>query len=403
VEKRCIHFKKEKIMSEIQFSKEELERYSRHLIIPEFNIEGQRKLKAAKVLVIGTGGLGSPLLLYLTAAGIGTIGLVDFDTVDQSNLQRQVLFTVNDVGKHKVDAAIERLKGLNPHVNFIAHKTRISSENALDIIKDYDVVADGTDNFPTRYLVNDACVLLNKVNVYASIFRFEGQLSVFNYTDSNGVVGPNYRDMFPLPPPPGLVPSCAEGGVIGVLPGILGSLQANEVIKVVSGVGEPMNGRFFIFDAASFETRILKIKRNPANPLNGENPTQKGLIDYVQFCGIASETETDKKSDVVEEIDVFQLREWIDSNKDFQLIDVREPYEYEIANMKGELIPLAQISSKVDAISRERKVVVHCRSGVRSAKAIRELQEFYGYNNLVNLKGGILAFAKEIDHSIPTY
>jgi molybdopterin/thiamine biosynthesis adenylyltransferase/rhodanese-related sulfurtransferase len=403
VEKRSIHFKKEKIMSEIQFSKEELERYSRHLIIPEFNIEGQRKLKAAKVLVIGTGGLGSPLLLYLTAAGIGTIGLVDFDTVDQSNLQRQVLFTVNDVGKHKVDAAIERLKGLNPHVNFIAHKTRISSENALDIIKDYDVVADGTDNFPTRYLVNDACVLLNKVNVYASIFRFEGQLSVFNYTDSNGVVGPNYRDMFPLPPPPGLVPSCAEGGVIGVLPGILGSLQANEVIKVVSGVGEPMNGRFFIFDAASFETRILKIKRNPANPLNGENPTQKGLIDYVQFCGIASETETDKKSDVVEEIDVFQLREWIDSNKDFQLIDVREPYEYEIANMKGELIPLAQISSKVDAISRERKVVVHCRSGVRSAKAIRELQEFYGYNNLVNLKGGILAFAKEIDHSIPTY
>lgn len=390
-------------MSEIQFSKEELERYSRHLIIPEFNIEGQRKLKAAKVLVIGTGGLGSPLLLYLTAAGIGTIGLVDFDTVDQSNLQRQVLFTVNDVGKHKVDAAIERLKGLNPHVNFIAHKTRISSENALDIIKDYDVVADGTDNFPTRYLVNDACVLLNKVNVYASIFRFEGQLSVFNYTDSNGVVGPNYRDMFPLPPPPGLVPSCAEGGVIGVLPGILGSLQANEVIKVVSGVGEPMNGRFFIFDAASFETRILKIKRNPANPLNGENPTQKGLIDYVQFCGIASETETDKKSDVVEEIDVFQLREWIDSNKDFQLIDVREPYEYEIANMKGELIPLAQISSKVDAISRERKVVVHCRSGVRSAKAIRELQEFYGYKNLVNLKGGILAFAKEIDHSIPTY
>jgi sulfur-carrier protein adenylyltransferase/sulfurtransferase len=390
-------------MSEIQFSKEELERYSRHLIIPEFNIEGQRKLKAAKVLVIGTGGLGSPLLLYLTAAGIGTIGLVDFDTVDHSNLQRQVLFTVNDVGKHKVDAAIERLKGLNPHVNFIAHKTRITSENALDIIKNYDVVADGTDNFPTRYLVNDACVLLNKVNVYASIFRFEGQLSVFNYTDSNGVVGPNYRDMFPLPPPPGLVPSCAEGGVIGVLPGILGSLQANEVIKVVSGVGEPMNGRFFIFDAASFETRILKIKRNPANPVNGENPTQKGLIDYVQFCGIATDAESDKKTDVVEEIDVFQLREWIDSNTDFQLIDVREPYEYEIANMNGELIPLAQISSKVDAISRERKVVVHCRSGVRSAKAIRELQEFYGYNNLVNLRGGILAFAKEIDHSIPTY
>jgi molybdopterin/thiamine biosynthesis adenylyltransferase/rhodanese-related sulfurtransferase len=390
-------------MSEIKFSKEELERYSRHLIIPEFNIEGQRKLKAARVLVIGTGGLGSPLLLYLTAAGIGNIGLVDFDTVDQSNLQRQVLFTVSDVGKHKVDAAIDRLKGLNPNVNFIAHKTRITSENALDIIKDYDVVADGTDNFPTRYLVNDACVLLNKVNVYASIFRFEGQLSVFNYTDANGVVGPNYRDMFPLPPPPGLVPSCAEGGVIGVLPGILGSLQANEVIKVVSGVGEPMNGRFFIFDAASFETRILKIKRNPSNPLNGDNPTQKGLIDYVQFCGVSTEADSTKKSDEVEEIDVFQLREWMDNDKDFQLIDVREPYEYEIANLKGELIPLAQISSQVAAISRERKVVVHCRSGIRSAKAIRELQEFHGYNNLVNLKGGILAFAKEIDQSIATY
>ncbi|MDZ4751945.1 MAG: molybdopterin-synthase adenylyltransferase MoeB [Flavobacteriales bacterium] len=388
-------------MSEVKFSKEELERYSRHLIIPEFNIEGQRKLKNAKVLVIGTGGLGSPVLLYLTAAGIGTIGLVDFDVVDQSNLQRQVLFTVDDVGKHKVDAAIQRLKGLNPNVNFVAHKTRITSENALDIIKDYDVVADGTDNFPTRYLVNDACVLLNKVNVYASIFRFEGQLSVFNYIDENGNIGPNYRDMFPLPPPPGLVPSCAEGGVIGVLPGILGSLQANEVIKVVSKVGEPMSGRFFIFDASAFETRILKIKRNPANPLNGDNPTQKGLIDYVQFCGIGPDVEENK--DEVQEIDVFELNKWIESNQDFQLIDVREPYEYEIANINGELIPLAQISSQVEAISRDRKVVIHCRSGVRSAKAIRELQSLYGYNNLINLKGGILAFAKEIDNSIPTY
>ncbi|MEO0332084.1 MAG: molybdopterin-synthase adenylyltransferase MoeB, partial [Bacteroidota bacterium] len=258
----------------ITFSKEELERYSRHLIIPDFNIEGQRKLKAAKVLVVGTGGLGAPLLSYLVAAGVGNIGIVDFDIVDESNLQRQILFTVDDVGRSKVEAAAERLRRQNPFVNIKTYNTVLTSQNALDIIKDYDVVADGTDNFPTRYLVNDACVLLNKVNVYASIFRFEGQASVFNYADKDGNIGPNYRDLFPTPPPPDLVPSCAEGGVLGVLPGILGSLQANEVIKVITEIGDKLSGRLFLFDAITFETRILKIHRNPENPLNGKYPTQ---------------------------------------------------------------------------------------------------------------------------------
>jgi len=275
-------------MSEVKFSSEELARYSRHLILPEFNIEGQKKLKQAKVLVVGTGGLGAPLLLYLTAAGVGTIGLVDFDVVDDSNLQRQVLFTREDLGQPKVQAAKRRLEALNPYVKFVTYETALTSDNALDIIKDFDVVADGTDNFPTRYLVNDACVLLGKVNVYASIYRFEGQATVFNYKDKHGVLGPNYRDLFPTPPPPGLVPSCAEGGVIGVLPGILGSLQASEVIKVISGVGETLSGRLFLFDASSFETRTLKIKRRKDNPLNGENPSQKGLIDYQQFCGVGA-------------------------------------------------------------------------------------------------------------------
>ncbi|MEY3398007.1 MAG: molybdopterin-synthase adenylyltransferase MoeB [Bacteroidota bacterium] len=389
-------------MSNITFTKEELERYSRHLIIPEFNIEGQKRLKAAKVLVVGTGGLGSPLLLYLTAAGIGTIGVVDFDTVDQSNLQRQVLFTIDDVGKPKVDAAIARLSKLNPNVNFVAHNTRLTSSNAIEIISQYDVVADGTDNFPTRYLVNDASVLAGKVNVYASIFRFEGQLSVFNYlSPETGERGPNYRDMFPVPPPPGLVPSCAEGGVIGVLPGILGSLQANEVIKVISGVGEPLSGRFFLFDASTFETRTLKIKRNPTNPLTGDNPTQKSLIDYVQFCGLTPDAA--EKPDVIAEIDVHELSNWIKAGADFQLIDVREPYEYEIANLNGKLIPLATIADHAQVIDRDKKVVIHCRSGVRSAKAIRELRDQFGYENLINLKGGILAYAREIDPSLATY
>jgi len=383
------------------FSKAELERYSRHLIIPEFNIEGQKKLKESKVLVVGSGGLGSPLLLYLTAAGVGTIGIVDFDVVDESNLQRQVLFGVENVGKPKVEAAEQRLKSLNPHVNFITYNVKLTSANALDIIKDYDVVADGTDNFPTRYLVNDACVLLNKVNVYASIYRFDGQVSVFNYVEKDGSRGPNYRDLFPSPPPPGLVPSCAEGGVIGVLPGIMGSLQANEVIKVITGLGDTLSGRLFLFDASTFETRILKVRKDPANPLNGQNPSQSTLIDYEQFCGIGISQRSENSE--VKEIDVFELQQLLGSGSDFQLVDVREPYEYAIANLNGDLFPLGAISEFANRISKDRKVVIHCRSGVRSAKAIKQLEEEFGFNNLYNLKGGILAYAKEVDDTLATY
>lgn len=386
---------------DISFSKEELERYSRHLIIPEFNIEGQRKLKAAKVLVIGSGGLGSPLLLYLAAAGVGTIGIVDFDVVDSSNLQRQVLFSVDDVGIPKVDAARKRIEGLNPYIKVNTYNTQLTSQNALDIIKEYDVVADGTDNFPTRYLVNDACVLLDKVNVYASIFRFEGQASVFNYVDKDGERGPNYRDLFPSPPPPGLVPSCAEGGVIGVLPGILGSLQANEVIKVITGVGEPLNGRLFLFDAATFETRTMKVRRNPSNPLNGENPTQTELIDYEQFCGISTNKEPESSS--VKEVDVHELKAILNSGLDVQIIDVREPYEYEIVNIGAELAPLGSVSEFAGNIKKDVQVVVHCRSGVRSTKAIQKLENEFGFDNLYNLKGGILAWVNEIDTSLPVY
>jgi len=378
----------------VEFSKEELERYSRHLIIPEFNIKGQRKLKQAKVLVVGTGGLGSPLLLYLTAAGVGEIGILDFDVVDESNLQRQVLFTVDDVGKSKAETAKKRLQKLNPHIKLNVYNTQLTSENALEIIKDYDVVADGTDNFPTRYLVNDACVLLGKVNVYASIFRFEGQVSVFNHKDAEGVRGPNYRDLFPSPPPPGLVPSCAEGGVIGVLPGILGSLQASEVIKVISGVGDPLSGRLFLIDTLTFETRTLKLhKQKKSDPITE-------LIDYDHFCGIGTET---IEKEEVKEVSVKDLEAMFNNGNGFQLIDVRETYEYEIANIGGELIPLAEIENAIEKISSEKKVVVHCRSGVRSAKAIKTLEKKYGFSNLYNLKGGILAWAHEIDHDMATY
>ncbi len=378
-------------MEQIILSNEELARYSRHIIIPEFNIEGQKRLKASKVLVVGTGGLGSPLLLYLSAAGVGTIGILDFDTVDDSNLQRQVLFSVDDIGQPKVEAAKSRLQGLNPHVRFVVHNTRLSSANALDIIKDYDVVADGTDNFPTRYLVNDACVLLNKPNVYASIFRFDGQVSVFNYEN-----GPNYRDLYPEPPPPGLVPSCAEGGVLGVLPGIIGSLQANEVIKVLTGIGEPLSGRLFSFDALNFSTRIFKIVKDKTNPLNGENPTQTSLIDYEQFCGIP------KEENPVAEITVHELKAYFDEKKDFQLIDVREKHEYDFVNLGAELIPLNTVLEHKDKIAKDKPVVIHCKGGVRSAKAIRALEE-EGYTNLINLKGGIVAYAKEVDKTLPIY
>ncbi|MEZ4883574.1 MAG: molybdopterin-synthase adenylyltransferase MoeB [Chitinophagales bacterium] len=386
----------------IQFSKEELERYSRHIIIPEFNIEGQRKLKAAKVLVIGSGGLGSPLLLYLTAAGVGTIGIVDFDVVDDSNLQRQVLFSVDNVGQPKVEAAKKRLETLNPHINFILHNQRLTSDNALEIFKDYDLVADGTDNFPTRYLVNDACVLLGKPNVYASIFRFEGQVSVFNYTDENGEAGPNYRDLFPEPPPAELVPNCSEGGVIGVLPGIIGSMQALEVIKVITGVGKTLSGRLFLYDAATFETRTLKVRRSKNNPLTGENPTQTSLIDYVEFCDVKLPG-ANLEEKPVKEVTVKNLQSLIKKGIDFQLIDVREPYEYEIVNIEGELIPLGQIAENVHRIARDKQVIIHCRSGKRSADAIRELEKITDFDNLYNLKGGVLAYAKEVDTSLATY
>lgn len=382
----------------IKFSREELARYDRHIIIPEFGLEAQKKLKAARVLVIGSGGLGSPVLLYLAAAGVGTIGIVDFDVVDDSNLQRQVLFGVNEVGQLKAEAARDRLEALNPYIDIVVHNARLTSENALSIIRQYDVVADGTDNFPTRYLVNDACVLLDKPNVYASIFQFEGQVSVFNYKDKKGELGPNYRDLYPTPPPPGLVPSCAEGGVLGVLPGIIGSLQALEVIKVITGIGELLNGRFYIFDALNFESRTFKIKRNPANPLNGTNPTIKQLIDYEQFCGLKNDVKT-----TVKEISAQELYDLEVSGEPFQLIDVREPHEYDIVNIGAELIPLGKISANADRIARDKKVVVHCKVGGRSAKAIQELQEKFGFDNLYNLKGGILAYIDEVQPELTRY
>ncbi len=367
-------------------------RYARHITIPEFGLEGQQRLKMGRVLVIGSGGLGSPLLLYLAAAGVGTIGIVDFDVVDDSNLQRQVLFTVDDVGQSKAHTAAARLRALNPHINIVVHQTRFSRENALELVSQYDVVADGTDNFPTRYLVNDACVLAGKVNVYASIFQFEGQVSVFNYPLPDGTRGPNYRDMFPEPPPPGLVPNCAEGGVLGVLPGIIGSMQALEVIKVLSGVGEPLVGKLFLFDAATFTTRLLKVKRNPEIKITE-------LIDYEQFCGVKPAS----AERPVKEITVQELYRMLTEGEDFQLIDVREPHEYAIANIGGELIPLGSIAQAADRIARDKTVVVHCRSGARSARAIRELEQLYGFDNLYNLKGGILAWSKEIDSSVPSY
>jgi adenylyltransferase/sulfurtransferase len=382
---------------DIHFSKEELSRYDRHIIIPDFGFEGQKKLKAAKVLVVGSGGLGSPSLLYLAAAGIGTIGIIDFDVVDDSNLQRQVLFGVDEIGKPKVEAAKRRLQSLNPHITINIHNQQLTSRNALDIIKDYDVVADGTDNFPTRYLVNDACVLLGKPNVYGSIFQFEGQVSVFNYNDQNGDPGPNYRDLYPTPPPPGLVPSCAEGGVLGVLPGIIGSLQALEVIKVITGIGETLSGRFFIFDALNFETRTFKIKRNPANPLNGENPTITELIDYEQFCGMKAVEKP------IKEISARELYDLQVRGEDIQVIDVREPHEYEISNLGGELIPLATVSDNADKIDRNKQVIVHCKMGGRSAKAIRELEEKFGFTNLYNLKGGILGYIDEVQPELTKY
>lgn len=377
----------------------ELSRYSRHLIIPEFGIEGQKKLKASRVLVVGTGGLGAPLLQYLTAAGIGTIGILDFDIVEDSNLQRQVLFSTADIGRPKVEAAAERLRSQNPHVKFIIHNERLTSENALRIFEDYDIIADGTDNFPTRYLVNDAAVKLGKVNVYASIFRFEGQVSVFNHRNDLGEYGPNFRDLFPAPPPPGLVPSCAEGGVIGVLPGIIGSMQANEVIKVASGVGEPLSGRLFTFDASAFETRIFNLTKSESNAHRTENSEAIELIDYQQFCGIDDQ----KEAVNIKSITPTELHEKINRKEEIQIIDVREPFEYEISNINGILIPKGEILDQVTKIESEIPVVVHCKAGARSAAVIRLLEEKYGFKNLYNLEGGILAYADDVDQDLVKY
>ncbi|HEY6899512.1 MAG TPA: molybdopterin-synthase adenylyltransferase MoeB [Puia sp.] len=380
------------------FTKEELARYNRHIIIPGFGMEAQLKLKKAKVLVIGSGGLGSPVLLYLAAAGVGTLGIVDFDVVDDSNLQRQVLFGVDEIGKPKVEAAKRRLQALNPYIQLNLHNTHLNSQNALDILKDYDVIADGTDNFPTRYLVNDASVLLGKPNVYASIFQFEGQVSVFNYRDQQGKLGPNYRDLYPTPPPPGLVPSCAEGGVLGVLPGIIGSLQALEVIKVITGVGDTLSGRFYIFDALNFESRTFTIKAREDNPISGKNPTITALIDYEQFCGMRAVEEKQLKEITAKELYDLQVK-----GEPFQLIDVREPHEYDIVNIGAELIPLATVADNSDRIDRDKTVIVHCKMGGRSAKAIRELEEKFGFTNLYNLKGGILAYIDEVQPELTRY
>ena len=372
----------------IDFSKQELARYARHFALPDFGMEGQKRLKNSSVLVVGAGGLGSPMLLYLAAAGVGRIGIIDPDVVDMSNLHRQILYNVADIGKSKAEMAREKLLAMNPHITIDAFQMSLTRDNALDLVAQYDIVADGTDNFQTRYLVNDACVLTGKVNVYASIFRFEGQVSVFNVT-KNGERGVNYRDIFPSPPPPGLVPDCAEGGVLGVLPGIIGSMQASEVIKVLTGIGEPLAGRLFIFDAASFTTRVLKINKNP----KFEPITE--LIDYDEFCGYKPNiviARDEANEGVLKEISATELKKMMTENVDFQLIDVREAYEYKAVNLGGILIPLSILSEKTDMISKEKQVIVHCKSGGRSTKAIAQL-EALGFTNIWNLTGGIEAFS----------
>ena len=381
---------------EVKLSKEEIQRYSRHLIMPEVGLEGQLKLKRARILCIGTGGLGAPLGLYLAAAGVGHLGLVDFDVVDSSNLQRQVTFTTEDVGKSKSEAARARLKALNPTIEITAYETRLTSENALELFKDYDIVVDGTDNFPTRFLVNDACLLLGKPNVYGSIFRFEGQATVFGYPG-----GPCYRCLYPEPPPPGLVPSCAEGGVLGVLPGIIGSIQAMETIKLILGTGEPLVGRLLLFDALAMRFRELKLRRNPECPLCGEHRTLDKLIDYEEFCGIRCE-EAPAMTDGIVEITPKELKARQERGDDLFILDVREPHEFQICNLNGKLIPLGELPGRVSELDSSREMVVHCRSGKRSADAIRFLQTA-GFKKLLNLKGGVLAWSDQVDPSMPKY
>jgi sulfur-carrier protein adenylyltransferase/sulfurtransferase len=371
-------------------------RYSRHLIMPEVGMEGQLKLKAAKVLCIGTGGLGAPLGQYLAAAGVGRIGLVDFDKVDATNLQRQILFSTSDVGRPKIEAAANRLRGLNPDIQIDTFETMLTSANALDIIRDYDIVVDGTDNFPTRYLVNDACVLLGKPNVYGSIFRFEGQASIFGYPG-----GPCYRCLYPEPPPPGLVPSCAEGGVLGVLPGIVGSIQATETLKLIIGKGEPLIGRLLLFDALAMRFRELKLRKNPECPVCGAHPTITKLIDYAEFCGVRGE-EAPVSQSTVPELTPRELKARLDRGDDLFILDVREPHEYQICNLGGHLIPLGDLPQRLSELDSSREIVAHCRSGKRSAEASDFLRQA-GFRKVLNLKGGILAWSDEVDPSVPKY
>ncbi len=381
-----------------ELTTDDLARYSRHLILPEVGMEGQRRLKAAQVLCVGTGGLGSPLAFYLAAAGVGTLGLVDFDVVDASNLQRQIIHSTKDIGRKKLDSAEEKLLALNPAMNVVKHETRLSSENALDILKDYDIVSDGTDNFPTRYLVNDACVLLGKPNVYGSIFRFEGQASVFATEQ-----GPCYRCLYPEPPPPGLVPSCAEGGVLGILPGLVGMIQATETIKLILGKGESLAGRLLLVDALNMKFRELKLRKNPECPVCGEHPTVTKLIDYQQFCGIVPETKQEKAlKNGIPQMTVKELKQRLDAGEDVFVLDVREPYEYQIANIGAKLIPQNDVPKRLSELDRDREIVVHCRSGQRSQR-IAEFLVKQGYPNVKNLAGGILAWADEIDPKMQKY
>jgi sulfur-carrier protein adenylyltransferase/sulfurtransferase len=378
-----------------QLSNDEILRYSRHLIMPEVGMQGQQKLKAARVLCIGAGGLGSPLALYLAAAGVGTLGIVDFDVVDYTNLQRQIIHSTADVGRKKLDSAADKLKAINPFLNLRTFETKLTSDNALELFRDFDIVADGTDNFPTRYLVNDACVLTGKPNVYGSIFRFEGQASVFAADQ-----GPCYRCLYPEPPPPGLVPSCAEGGVLGILPGLVGVIQATETIKLILGQGEPLIGRLLLVDALGMNFRELKLRKNPDCPVCGTHPTITKLIDYNEFCGIRGEEKPVETG--VPEIQVEELKRKLDAGENLFVLDVREPHEYQICNIGGYLIPLGDLPKRVNELDTSREIVAHCRSGVRSAKAVNFLRQA-GFTKVTNLAGGILAWADRVDPSMPKY
>ncbi|CAN5772673.1 MAG: molybdopterin-synthase adenylyltransferase MoeB [Actinomycetota bacterium] len=375
---------------------DEIRRYSRHLIMPNVGVEGQGRLKASKVLLVGTGGLGSPLAMYLAAAGVGTLGLVDFDVVDESNLHRQVIHGTSDIGKRKVVSAAETIADINPHVNVEIHETALTSDNAMEIIRPYDLVIDGTDNFPTRYLVNDACVLLGKPNVYGSIFRFDGQLAVF-YAEE----GPCYRCMFPEPPPPGMVPSCAEGGVFGVICATIGAGQATEGIKLLTGIGEPLIGRMQIYDALEARWQTIKVNKDPECPVCGKNPTVTELIDYEQFCGVPANDHEASESALSElEIDPLELAEARDR---VRLIDVRDPHEYEISRIPGaELMPLGDLHRHLSELDSSEDIVLHCKSGMRSMQALEQLQGA-GFRKVRSLRGGINAYAREVDDSIPTY